>query len=66
MVAIGVVLGYRYNYYDGFSMMGIFIAVALFKQSSARHIYRGYIFCRALKRGEIFVDIETKSVSKDL
>ena len=68
MVAIGEVLGYRYNYYDGFSdgwgYLGI--AVALLGRNHPLGIFLAAIFFAVLKRGEIFVDIETKYVSKDL
>src|SRR5436190_16654788 len=68
MGAIGEVLGYRYNYYDGFSdgwgYLGI--AVALLGRNHPLGIFLAAIFFAVLKRGEIFVDIETKYVSKDL
>lgn len=68
MVAIGEVLGYRYRYYDGFSdgwgFLGI--AVALLGRNHPLGIFVAAIFFAVLKRGEIFVDIETKYVSKDL
>src|SRR5204862_5161208 len=68
MVAIGEVLGYRYRYYDGFSdgwgFLGI--AVALLGRNHPLGILIAAIFFAVLKRGEIFVDIETKYVSKDL
>lgn len=68
MVAIGEVLGYRYRYYDGFSdgwgFLGI--AVALLGRNHPLGIFIAAIFFAVLKRGEIFVDIETKYVSKDL
>ena len=68
MVAIGEVLGYRYRYYDGFSdgwgFLGI--AVALLGRNHPFGILVAAIFFAVLKRGEIFVDIETKYVSKDL
>ena len=68
MVAIGEVLGYRYRYYDGFSdgwgFLGI--AVALLGRNHPLGIFFAAIFFAVLKRGEIFVDIETKYVSKDL
>jgi general nucleoside transport system permease protein len=68
MVAIGEVLGYRYRYYDGFSdgwgFLGI--AVALLGRNHPLGIFLAAIFFAVLKRGEIFVDIETKYVSKDL
>ena len=68
MVAIGEVLGYRYRYYDGFSngwgYLGI--AVALLGRNHPLGIFIAAIFFAVLQRGEIFVDIETKYVSKDL
>ena len=68
MVAIGEVLGYRYRYYDGFSdgwgFLGI--AVALLGRNHPIGIFIAAIFFAVLKRGEIFVDIETRYVSKDL
>ena len=68
MVAIGEVLGYRYRYYDGFSdgwgYLGI--AVALLGRNHPLGIFIAAIFFAVIKRGEIFVDIETKYVSKDL
>jgi simple sugar transport system permease protein len=68
MVAVGEVLGYRYRYYDGFSdgwgFLGI--AVALLGRNHPLGIFIAAIFFAVLKRGEIFVDIETRYVSKDL
>lgn len=68
MVAIGEVLGYRYRYYDGFSdgwgFLGI--AVALLGRNHPLGIIIAAIFFAVLKRGEIFVDIETRYVSKDV
>lgn len=68
MVAIGEVLGYRYGYYDGFSdgwgYLGI--AVALLGRNHPLGILIAAVFFAVLKRGEIFVDIETRFVSKDL
>jgi len=68
MVAIGEVLGYRYRYYDGFSdgwgFLGI--AVALLGRNHPLGIVIAAVFFAVLKRGEIFVDIETRFVSKDL
>ena len=68
MVAIGEVLGYRYSYYDGFSdgwgFLGI--AVALLGRNHPLGIFIAAIFFAVMKRGQIFVDIETKYVSKDL
>jgi len=68
MVAIGEVLGYRHRYYDGFSdgwgYLGI--AVALLGRNHPLGILLAAIFFAVLKRGEIFVDIETKYISKDV
>src|SRR5215212_836221 len=68
MVAIGEVLGYRYRYYAGFSdgwgFLGI--AVALLGRNHPLGILIAAVFFAVLKRGEIFVDIETRFVSKDL
>ncbi len=68
MVAIGEVLGYRYRYYHDFSAgwgyLGI--AVALLGRNHPLGILIAAIFFAVLKRGEIFVDIETRFVSKDL
>ena len=68
MVAIGEVMGYRYRYYDGFSdgwgFLGI--AVALLGRNHPLGIFISAIFFAILKRGGIFVDIETRYVSKDL
>jgi ABC-type uncharacterized transport system permease subunit len=68
MVAIGEVLGYRYRYYhdfsDGWGFLGI--AVALLGRNHPLGIFIAAIFFAVLKRGQIFVDIETRFVSKDL
>ncbi len=68
MVAIGEVLGYRHRYYHDFSAgwgyLGI--AVALLGRNHPLGIVIAAIFFAVLKRGEIFVDIETRFVSKDL
>ncbi len=68
MVAIGEVMGYRHNYYDGFSdgwgFLGI--AVALLGRNHPLGVFIAAIFFAVLKRGGIFVDLETKYVSKDL
>jgi simple sugar transport system permease protein len=68
MVAIGEVLGYRYRYYDGFSDSWGFlgIAVALLGRNHPLGVFLAALFFAVLKRGDIFVDIETKYVSKDL
>jgi simple sugar transport system permease protein len=68
MVAIGEVLGYRYRYYDGFSdgwgFLGI--AVALLGRNHPFGIIIAAIFFAVLRRGQIFVDIETRYISKDV
>ena len=68
MVAVGEVMGYRYRYYDGFSdgwgYLGI--AVALLGRNHPLGIFIAALFFAILKRGGIFVDIETRYVSKDL
>src|SRR5688572_15955792 len=68
MVAIGEVLGYRYRYYhdfsDGWGYLGI--AVALLGRNHPLGIFIAAIFFAVLKRGQIFVDIETRFVSKDV
>jgi simple sugar transport system permease protein len=68
MVAIGEVLGDRYRYYhdfsDGWGFLGI--AVALLGRNHPVGIIIAAIFFAVLKRGQIFVDIETRFVSKDL
>jgi general nucleoside transport system permease protein len=68
MVAIGEVLGDRYRYFHDFSAgwgyLGI--AVALLGRNHPLGIIIAAIFFAVLKRGEIFVDIETRFVSKDL
>ena len=61
MVAIGEVLGDRYRYYhdfsDGWGYLGI--AVALLGRNHPLGIFIAAIFFAVLKRGQIFVDIET-------
>ena len=68
MVAIGEVLGDRYRYYhdfsDGWGYLGI--AVALLGRNHPLGIFIAAIFFAVLKRGQIFVDIETRFVSKDV
>ena len=68
MVAIGEVMGDRYRYYhdfsDGWGYLGI--AVALLGRNHPLGIVIAAIFFAVLKRGQIFVDIETRFVSKDL
>jgi simple sugar transport system permease protein len=68
MVAINEVLGYRHNYYDGFSAeLGFLgIAVALLGRNHPLGVFIAAIFFAVLMRGEIFVDAFTKYVSKDI
>lgn len=68
MVAIGEVLGTRYNYYDAFSAEWGFlgIAVALLGRNHPLGVLIAAIFFGVLLRGEIFVDAFTPKVSKDL
>lgn len=68
MVAIGEVLGSRYLYYHDFSGdVGFWgIAVALLGRNHPLGVFFAALFFAVLQRGGIFVDIETKYVSKDL
>ena len=68
MVAINEVLGYRHNYYDGFSAeLGFLgIAVALLGRNHPLGVFIAAIFFAVLMRGEIFVDAFTRYVSKDI
>ncbi len=68
MVAIGEVLGYRYRYYDGFSVGYGFtgIAVALLGRNHPIGVLLASLLFGALIRGGLFVDIFTDHVSKDL
>jgi simple sugar transport system permease protein len=68
MVAINEVLGYRHNYYDGFSAEYGFlgIAVALLGRNHPLGVFLAAIFFAVLLRGEIFVDAFTRYVSKDI
>lgn len=68
MVAIGEVLGYRYRYYDGFSVGYGFtgIAVALLGRNHPIGVIMSALLFGALIRGGLFVDIFTNNVSKDL
>ncbi len=68
MVAIGEVLGSRYNYYHDFSAQWGFlgIAVALLGRNHPVGVLIAAIFFGVLLRGEIFVDGFTRYVSKDL
>jgi ABC-type uncharacterized transport system permease subunit len=68
MVAISEVLGNRYLYYHDFSgEVGFWgIAVALLGRNHPLGVFFAALFFAVLQRGGIFVDIETKYVSKDL
>ncbi len=68
MVAIGEVLGTRYNYYHDFSAQWGFlgIAVALLGRNHPFGVLIAALFFGVLLRGEIFVDGFTRYVSKDL
>lgn len=68
MVAINEVLGYRYRYYDGFSVGYGFtgIAVALLGRNHPLGVLLSALFFGALIRGGLFVDIFSENTSKDL
>lgn len=68
MVAINEVLGYRHQYYDGFSAeLGFLgIAVALLGRNHPFGVLVAALFFAVLQRGEIFVDAFTRYVSKDI
>ncbi|NNE65797.1 MAG: ABC transporter permease [Pyrinomonadaceae bacterium] len=68
MVAIGEVLGFRHNYYDGFSgSWGFFgIAVALLGRNHPFGVLIAAIFFAMIIRGGLFIDIDTKYITKDL
>lgn len=68
MVAIGEVMGDRYLYYHDFSGgVGFWgIAVALLGRNHPIGVFFAALFFAVLQRGGIFVDIETRFVSKDL
>jgi simple sugar transport system permease protein len=68
MVGINEVLGYRYRYYDGFSVGYGFtgIAVALLGRNHPLGVLLASLLFGALVRGGLFVDIFTDHVSKDL
>ena len=68
MVAISEVLGYRYRYYDGFSVGYGFtgIAVALLGRNHPFGVLLSALLFGALTRGSLFVNIFTEHVSKDL
>jgi ABC-type uncharacterized transport system, permease component len=68
MVAINEVLGYRYRYYDGFSVGYGFtgIAVALLGRNHPLGVLLAALFFGGLIRGGLFVDIFSENTSKDL
>jgi ABC-type uncharacterized transport system permease subunit len=68
MVAVNEVLGYRYRFYDGFSVGYGFtgIAVALLGRNHPFGVVLSALLFGALIRGGLFVDIFTDYVSKDL
>jgi ABC-type uncharacterized transport system permease subunit len=68
MVGINEVMGYRYRFYEGFSPGYGFtgIAVALLGRNHPLGVLIAAIFFGALTRGQLFVDIFTQHVSKDL
>lgn len=68
LVAVNEVLGFRHNYYDGFSAeLGFLgIAVALLGRNHPLGVFVAAIFFGVLLRGEIFVDAFTRYVSKDI
>lgn len=68
LVAVNEVLGYRHNYYDGFSAeLGFLgIAVALLGRNHPLGVFIAAIFFAVLMRGEIFVDAFTRYVTKDI
>ena len=68
MVGIGEVMGFRHNYYHGFSADWGFwgIAVALLGRNHPLGVLIAAVFFGVLLRGGIFVDAFTRYVSKDL
>lgn len=68
LVAVGEVLGYRHRYYDGFSPGYGFIgiAVALLGRNHPIGILLSALLFGALIRSQLFIDIFTDKVSKDL
>lgn len=68
MVGIGEVMGFRHNYYHGFSAEWGFwgIAVALLGRNHPLGVLIAAVFFGMLLRGGIFVDAFTRYVSKDL
>ena len=68
MVAIGEVMGFRHNYYDGFSgQWGFFgIAVALLGRNHPAGVFIAAVFFAMIIRGGLFIDIDTKYITKDL
>lgn len=68
LVAVDEVLGVRHNYYDAFSAeLGFLgIAVALLGRNHPLGVFIAALFFGVLRRGEIFVDAYTETVSKDV
>jgi ABC-type uncharacterized transport system permease subunit len=68
MVGINEVLGYRYRYYDGFSVGYGFtgISVALLGRNHPAGVLAAALLFGALLRGGLFVGIFSEHVSKDL
>jgi simple sugar transport system permease protein len=68
MVAIGEVMGFRHNYYDGFSgQWGFFgIAVALLGRNHPLGVFIAAVFFAMIIRGGLYIDIDTKFITKDL
>ncbi len=68
MVAIGEVLGYQHGYLHGFSNnWGFFgIAVALLGRNHPLGVFIAAVFFAVVIRGGLFIDIDTKFITKDL
>ncbi|MEZ5307794.1 MAG: ABC transporter permease [Pyrinomonadaceae bacterium] len=68
MVAIGEVLGDQYGYEHGFSgSWGFFgIAVALLGRNHPLGVFIAAVFFAMIIRGGLFIDIDTKFITKDL
>ncbi len=68
MVAIGEVLGYQHGYLHGFSNnWGFFgIAVALLGRNHPLGVLIAAVFFAVVIRGGLFIDIDTKFITKDL
>lgn len=68
LVSVNEVLGYRHRYYDGFSPGYGFIgiAVALLGRNHPVGIFFSALLFGALIRSQLFIDIFTDKVSKDL